>query len=45
VPLKHGGACVVCEAPEAYGLVVAAGGEGGAVGCTGKGVDVVGVPL
>jgi len=45
VPLEDGGACVVGEAPEADGVVLAAGGEGGAVRRAGEGVDQVRVPL
>ena len=45
-PLRtHGGACVVGEAPEADGVVATGGGEGGAVGRAGEGVDGVGVAL
>jgi hypothetical protein len=45
VALKDSSACVVREAPEADGVVQAAGGEGGAVGRASEGPDVAGVPL
>ena len=43
VSLEDGGACVVCEAPEADGFVATAGGECGAVWGAGEGADPVGV--
>ena len=43
--LKDGGACIVCEAPEADGFVATGGGESGAVWGADEGPDGGGVSL